>query len=201
PRPRPPSRAGPSTSPRGSTPLSPRTPVPPARAERCTAGERGRVIPGHDQLHSFPPRLQPAAARACLMQDDTFQGAAELAGYLLADAVWRLDRDELFFPLIGHERDIQHDRDRAFAVLRPGAADGTMAVRHAEEWLDSNPERVARAALVHDGFLTWEGVRREALYSRIVEYRRPRRSLDIVVPYSRTTGVLALHRPKLFRPV
>src|SRR5262249_38400273 len=99
------------------------------------------------------------------------------------------------------ERDIQHDGDRAFAVLRSEAADVTIAVRHAEEWLDSNPERVARAALVHDGFLTWEGVRREALYSRIVEYRRPRRSLDIVVPYSRTTGVLALHRPKLFRPV
>src|SRR5215468_6553390 len=116
-------------------------------------------------------------------KDDGFEGAAELAGYFLAHAVWCVEDGDTLVPLVGHERVLVDDGERAFTLLRFEAPEQSDAIRNAEEWLETNPERVARAVLIHDGYFTWMGVRRDALFSRILEYGRPGRSLQIVIPY------------------
>ena len=115
--------------------------------------------------------------------DDGFEGAAELGGDLLAHAVWCIENGAILDPLVGHERVIPTDGERAFARLRLEAAEQHEAIRNAEQWLDENGHDLARAVLAHDGFFTWLGERRDALFARIVDFRRPRRSLEVVIPY------------------
>jgi len=135
--------------------------------------------------------------------DDGFEGAAELGGYFVAHAVWCIESGAVLDPLVGHERVIPTDGERAFARLRFEALEQHEALRNAEQWLVENGEDLARAVLVHGGFFTWRGVRRDALFARMVDFRRPRRSLEIVIPYRhpRDEGGFAIHRPKLVRSV
>ena len=134
--------------------------------------------------------------------EDGFEGAAELAGYFLAHAICRVQDGGTLSPLIGHERILIDSGERAFTQLRFDAQDPQDALRNAEQWLDTNPQDVARAVLVHAGELLWLGERHEALFSRIVDFRRPLRSLEVVIPYRPATAEheLAVHRPKLFEP-
>ena len=132
---------------------------------------------------------------------DGFEGAAELAGHFLARAICRVQDGGTVSPLIGHERSVVDGGERAVTQLRFEALDPRDAVRNAEQWLDGNPQGVARAVLVHTGGLLWLGERHEALFSRIVDFRRPGRSLEIVIPYRPAAEEeLAVHRPKLFEP-
>jgi hypothetical protein len=135
-------------------------------------------------------------------QVDGFEGAAELAGYFLAHAIWRVQDGGTLSPLIGHERFVVESGERAFTQLRFEALDPREALRNAEEWLDSNPQDVARAVLVHAGDFVWLGEHHDALFSRVVDFRRPPRSLEIVIPYRRADAehAFAVHRPKLFEP-
>lgn len=134
--------------------------------------------------------------------EDGFEGAAELAGYFLAHAICRVQDGGTLSPLIGHERIVVDAGERAFTQLRFESSDPRDALRNAEEWLDGNPQDVARAVLVHTGELLWLGDRHEALFSRMVDFRRPLRSLEVVIPYRPATDEqeLAIHRPKLFEP-
>ena len=134
--------------------------------------------------------------------DDGFEGAAELAGYYLAHAVCIIHHGETLAPLVGHERVVTAEGERAFALLRFEAVEPRDGLRNAQEWLDSNPQGVARAVLIHDGFLTWLGVQHDALFCRVVDFRRPPRSCEVVLPYRhpRDEGGFAIHRPKLLNP-
>jgi hypothetical protein len=135
--------------------------------------------------------------------DDGFEGAAELAGYFLAHAVWCIQGGQTLVPLVGHERVVPSDGERAFVLLRFEAPDQQEAIRNAQQWLEANEHDLARAILIHDGFITWLGVRRDALFSRVFDFRRPRRSLEVVIPYrhARDEGGFAIHRPKLLQAV
>jgi hypothetical protein len=134
--------------------------------------------------------------------EDGFEGAAELGGYFLAHAICRVRESGTLAPLVGHERILVDSGERAFTQLRFEAPDPRDALRNAEQWLDTNPQDVARAVLVHAGELIWLGERHEALFSRIVDFRRPLRSLEVVIPYRPATDAqpFAIHRPKLFEP-
>jgi hypothetical protein len=134
--------------------------------------------------------------------EDGFEGAAELAGYFLAHALCRVRDGEMLSPLIGHERVVVDSGERAFTHLRFEALDPRESLRNAEQWLETNPQEVARAVLVHAGEFLWLGERHQALYSRVVDFRRPVRSLEIVTPYRLATDheEFAVHRPKLFEP-
>jgi hypothetical protein len=136
-------------------------------------------------------------------RDDMFEGAAELAGYFLAHAVCCIEHGDILVPLVGHERVATEDGERAFALLRFEAVEQVAAIRNAEQWLESAQHDLARAVLIHDGFVTWAGVRRDALFSRAIDFRRPRRSLEVVIPYrhARDAGGFAIHRPKLLNAV
>src|SRR5215468_3685796 len=103
-------------------------------------------------------------------REDGFEGAAELAGYFLAHAICRVRDGGTLSPLIGHERIVIDSGERAFTRLRFEAPDPQEALRNAEEWLDANPQDVARAVLVHAGELVWVGDRHDALFSRIVDF-------------------------------
>jgi len=135
--------------------------------------------------------------------DDGFEGAAELAGYFLAHAVCCVEHGETLLPLVGHERVATTEGERAFVLLRFEAAEHHEALRNAQEWLEANEHDLARAVLMHDGFVTWAGVRRDALFAQVVDFRRPRRSLEVVIPYrhARDERGFAIHRPKLLRAV
>jgi len=135
--------------------------------------------------------------------DDGFEGAAELAGYFLAHAVSCIQHGETLLPLVGHERVITTEGERAFVLLRFEASELHDAIRNAQQWLDANEHDLARAVLIHDGFVTWAGVRRDALFGEVLDFRRPRRSLEVVIPYrhARDEGGFAIHRPKLLRAV
>jgi len=135
-------------------------------------------------------------------RDDGFEGAAELAGYFLAHTVCVIQQGETLVPLVGHERVVTEEGERAFALLRFEALEPRDALRNAEHWLETNPQGVARAVLIQDGFLTWLGVRRDAMFSKLVDFRRPRRSCEVVIPYRhpRDVGGFAIHRPKLLNP-
>lgn len=135
--------------------------------------------------------------------DDGFEGAAELGGYFVAHAVWCIERGAVLAPLVGYERVISTEGERAFARLRFDALDQNEAIRNAEQWIEENGHDLARAVLVHDGFFTWLGVRRDALFARMLDFGRPRRSLEVVIPYrhARDEGGFAIHRPKLVRSV
>jgi hypothetical protein len=134
--------------------------------------------------------------------EDGFEGAAELAGYFLAHALCRVRDGETLSPLIGHERFVVDSGERAFTLLRFEALDPRDSLRNAEDWLETNAQDVARAVLVHAGELLWLGEHHRALFSRVVDFRRPVRSLEIVTPYSLATDDhdFAVHRPKLFEP-
>ncbi|NUO49182.1 MAG: hypothetical protein HOV80_10040 [Polyangiaceae bacterium] len=106
-----------------------------------------------------------------------FEKAAELAGFFTAHAVWSVSDGETLVPLLGHEGAAGRN------MIRFAAEQAEEAVRHAKDWLESNPENVARAVLVYDGFLTLGDVRKDALFATVVDYADPRRSLEIAIPY------------------
>ena len=58
------------------------------------------------------------------------------------------------------------------------------AIRNAEHWLEENRHDLARAVLIHDGYFTWAGNRRDALLARVSDFHsRARRFLEVVLPY------------------
>ena len=135
--------------------------------------------------------------------DDGFEGAAELAGYFLVHAVLCIEGGETLVPLVGHERVVTPEGERAFVLLRFEASEQDEAIRNAQQWLEANEHDLARAVLIHDGFVTWLGVRHDALFAQVLDFRRPRRSMEVVLPYrhARDEGGFAIHRPKLLRAV
>jgi hypothetical protein len=103
--------------------------------------------------------------------DDGFEGAAELAGDYLAHAVCVIQHGETLVPLVGHGRVVTAEGERAFALLQFGGLELRDALRNAEQWLETNPQGVARAVLLHDRFLTWLGARRDALFCTARRHR------------------------------
>lgn len=120
------------------------------------------------------------------------ESAAELGGYVLAHAVWRLAEDGALAPTVGTEAP---DGERR--LLRFGDKRLEDALGQARDFMDANPERVLRAAFVYDGYLAIGGRKRDALVLSAVDYGLTRRSLEVVVPFhaANAAGPLRIQPP------
>jgi len=126
-----------------------------------------------------------------MVGDDGFGGVAELAGYFLAHAVCRIEHGDTLVPLIGHERVVTDQGERAFALLRFEAPDENEALRNAQQWLETNEHDLARAVLIHDGLVTWDGIRRDA---RGFAIHRPKLFAAVNLPEALEPIIRALYR-------
>ena len=133
---------------------------------------------------------EPAAA--CTKEE--FAQAVDRAGEALrrlnADNAPRLQaklrqlKDARRWPDSGFE-------ERAFALLRFEAPDENEALRNAQQWLETNEHDLARAVLIHDGLVTWDGIRRDA---RGFAIHRPKLFAAVNLPEALEPIIRALYR-------
>ena len=116
--------------------------------------------------------------------------AEELAGFLMAHAVWCVSEGGTLPPLLAYVK----DGERILASFT--AEQMKDAVQQAHAWMERNSENAERAVFVHDAYVTLEGRRMDALVANVREYAQPRMSLQIVLPYRPASAGFAVHRPK-----
>ena len=117
--------------------------------------------------------------------------AEELAGFLMAHAVWCVSDGSTLAPLMGYVKGGER------IVARFGAAQVKDAVEQAQAWMERNPENAERAVFIHDAYVTLEGRRLDALVATIREYVLPPMGLQVVLPYRpAAAGGFAVYRPK-----
>lgn len=121
----------------------------------------------------------------------SFSEGAHLAGFMAAHGVWCVADGEVLVPFAAFEKGGERQLVRFVTEeLSVGAA-------KARSFVDENTAKADRAVSVIDGFVTIEGVKRDALIVHAVAYT-PHRSLDVVIPYRPRTasGAFAVHKPK-----
>lgn len=104
--------------------------------------------------------------------------AAELAGRLLAHAVWCMSEEDEgpFAPTIAYE----NVEGRRFLMFDD--EDYGTALREAKAWLDANPEDARRAVVVYDGCADRKAAPMDALVAEVMDYGS-RRSFLVILPY------------------
>ncbi|MGE0119630.1 MAG: hypothetical protein AB7S71_11845 [Dongiaceae bacterium] len=120
----------------------------------------------------------------------------ELAGFFMSHALWCVSTGESLIPLIGFEG------RQGWGLLRMRDKRLEEGVARGERWIDSNPERVERAALIFDGYYTGGARRTDALLGKVVDYEGELWRIGLVLPYRHANDAagFAVHRPK-FRDV
>jgi hypothetical protein len=123
--------------------------------------------------------------------DSPVAAAEELAGFLMAHAVWCVSEGSTLVPLIGYVKGGER------IIARFGDEQLKDAVEQARAWMERNPEGADRAVFIHDAYVTLEGRRMDALVANVREYAQPPMGLQIVLPYRpASAGAFAVHRPK-----
>jgi len=123
--------------------------------------------------------------------ESAFAPAAELAGFLMAHAVWCVSDGSTLTPLIGYEKAGKR------SVLRLQAKEMKKAVEQGQAWIEANPEAAERAVVIHDAYATIDGRRTDALVAAVRQYTPNLMKLQIVLPYRPAgSGRFAVHRPK-----
>jgi hypothetical protein len=126
-----------------------------------------------------------------------FDDAARLAGFFMAHGIWCVSDGGPLVPLVAYEGSTGRQMVRLAAErLEDSVAQG-------QKWLETNPAHALRAVMVHDAFVTFDGVRRDALIATVLAYEGDRRKLEIVVPYRPVDapGGFAVYRPKFVNAV
>jgi len=115
--------------------------------------------------------------------DIALRNAAELAGCLLAHAVWCMSEEDEgpFSPTIAHEG----PDGRHFIMFDDEDCD--QATGRAQAWIAANPIGVDRAVLVCDGYTDRNGVLVDALIAQVVDYVG-QQSFIVTVPYRPVTA-------------
>jgi hypothetical protein len=110
-------------------------------------------------------------------------GAAELAGFFAAPAVWCVSDGETLIPMLAAELPSGERRMQRLAdeLLES-------AVETGKQWLADNREGADRAVLVYDGYLTLPTGKTDALFLEIRAYGKPPASLTMAVPYRHANG-------------
>jgi hypothetical protein len=117
--------------------------------------------------------------------------AEELAGFLMAHAVWCVSDGSALVPLLGYVKGGER------VLARFTAAQVKDAVEQGRAWMERNPENAERAVFVHDAYVTLPDRRMDALIADLREYAQPPRGLQIVLPYRpAAAGGFAVYRPK-----
>jgi hypothetical protein len=119
--------------------------------------------------------------------------AVELAGFFAAHAVWIVCEGDTLVPLLAFQK---RDGTQEFRVLEGGLLEE--AVARGQEWLAKNPEDVAFAVLIYEGFLTLGSGRTDALVVEVRRFDAVDDNLRMAIPYRHATaaGRFAVHRPK-----
>lgn len=119
---------------------------------------------------------------------------AELAGFFAAHAVWSVSDGVTLTPILGIEGPAGTRELR-----RLGADELSEAVGQGKKWLAENPERVARAVLVYDAFMTLESGRTDALMIEARRFVPESFAFTMAIPYTPPKGraPFAVHKPKL----
>ena len=109
--------------------------------------------------------------------------AAELAGCVLAHAVWCMSEEDEgpFSPTIAHEG----AEGRHFHMFDD--EDYDEAIGRGQAWIAGNPRGVDRAVLVCDGYTDRNGVLVDALIAQVVDYVG-QQSFIVTVPYRPMTA-------------
>jgi hypothetical protein len=107
----------------------------------------------------------------------SFVAAAELAGQLMAHAVWCVSEGEALVPMLGHEG------KGGRGMQRFVSEDHHKGVESGLQLLEHNLNGALRAVLIYDSIVTVQEHRTDAVTCHIVEYGPPRQSLEMVLPY------------------
>src|SRR5262249_62237005 len=95
-------------------------------------------------------------------QSDGPTRTMEMAGFFVTHAVWCVSNGDALVPLIGYED------PAGWTLLRLLDKRLEAGVERGERWIERNPQRVARAALVFDGHFIGGEEHTDALGVRIV---------------------------------
>jgi hypothetical protein len=109
--------------------------------------------------------------------------AAELAGCVLAHAVWCMSEEEEgpFSPTIAHEG----AEGRHYLMFDD--EDYDQAISRGQAWIAGNPNGVDRAVLVCDGYTDRNGQLVDALIAQVIDYVG-QQSFIVTVPYRPMTA-------------
>jgi hypothetical protein len=121
---------------------------------------------------------------------------ARLAGFFAAHGVYCIAEGETLVPLVGYELG-----DGSRGLVRFATELLGQGVAEAKEWIETNPEHAARAALVYDGYTMIDARKVDALMidARIFGEEASALSLLVAVPYRAVEhpGGFRVHPPKL----
>lgn len=104
--------------------------------------------------------------------------AAELAGCVLAHAVWCMSEEDEgpFSPTVAYDG----EEGRKFLMFDDEDCD--VAIERGQSWLAANPHGAHRAVLVCDGYTDRNGMLCDALIAEVVDYVG-QQSFIVTVPY------------------
>jgi hypothetical protein len=117
----------------------------------------------------------------------------ELAGFAAAQGVCCLFDRQPMLPLAFSRRAAAAP---TVSILPGGGPDEIAA--HGKRWLDANVDGADAAVVVYDGYVTIDGLRKDALVLEIRSYRQPGGAMRMAVPYRphHHPQGFAVHRPK-----
>lgn len=106
---------------------------------------------------------------------------AKLAGFFAAHGVYCISEGETLVPIVGYEL-----TDGSRGLVRFAAELLGQGVAEAKDWIETNPENAARAALVYDGYITIQARKVDALMVDARIFGEGAMSLLMAVPYRAT---------------
>ena len=123
-------------------------------------------------------------------------GAAELAGFFSAHAVWSVSDGEAFVPIYG----MQHAKTgRSMERLALDLLEDAVSAGH--QRLAENPHKAECAVLIYDGRIPWDGEKLDALIVEFREFAVPANAMVLAIPYTPLSRdhEFVVHRPAVLQ--
>lgn len=123
-------------------------------------------------------------------------GAAELAGFFTAHAVWSVSDGETLVPIYG----MQHmETGRSMERLALDRLEDGVAAGH--QRLSENPHKAECGVLIYDGRIPWDGEKLDALIVEFREFAEPDNVMVLAIPYTPLTAQheFVVHRPAVLQ--
>ena len=121
------------------------------------------------------------------------EGAARLAGYFAAHAVWCVSDGDTLTPILAYET-----RDGGRMMERLVMESNDEAIKEARRRVQAAHD-FARAVIIYDGYVTLASGKTDALIIEATECESPARGFEMVLPYrhAKSDAGFAVHKPKL----
>jgi hypothetical protein len=119
--------------------------------------------------------------------------AFRLAGFFAAHAIWSVSDGETLIPILGYT-----DGTDKRTMIRLAGDDLGESIADGRQQLASNAMDATDAALFHDGYITLNGIKRDAILVDIRAYFSPESEAMLAIPYTpQATGAFRVHKPKM----